>query len=177
MTAAGQSRDTGEVNAFPHPIRVSVEEYLASSYRPDCDYVDGEVQERNLGEKEHAILQGALTYLFVHTRKAWDVEVYPALRVQVSASRFRVPDITVTRAGIAWERILRTPPLFFVEILSPEDTTGRVRQRVDDYLRFGTEHVWVIDPEPRKAYVCSSAAFKSRRAARWRFRARPSAWC
>ena len=29
---------------------VSVEEYLHTSYQPDCDYVDGEVQERNLGE-------------------------------------------------------------------------------------------------------------------------------
>ena len=26
---------------------VSVEEYLATSYRPDCDYVDGKVVERN----------------------------------------------------------------------------------------------------------------------------------
>ena len=30
---------------------ISVREYLSTSYRPDCDYVDGEVQERNLGEK------------------------------------------------------------------------------------------------------------------------------
>lgn len=33
-------------------------------------------------------------------------------------------------------------------------------QRVDDYLRFGTEHVWVIDPELRKAYICSSTGFQ-----------------
>ena len=32
-------------------IQVSVEEYLHTSYRPDCDYVDGEVQERNLGNE------------------------------------------------------------------------------------------------------------------------------
>ncbi|HLI64222.1 MAG TPA: hypothetical protein VKV05_12550 [Terriglobales bacterium] len=30
--------------------RVTIEEYLRSCYRPDCDYVDGELQERNLGE-------------------------------------------------------------------------------------------------------------------------------
>jgi len=28
---------------------ISVQEYIATSYRPDCDYVDGEVRERNLG--------------------------------------------------------------------------------------------------------------------------------
>jgi Uma2 family endonuclease len=77
--------------------------------------------------------------------------------VQVSPTRFRIPDITVTAAGLAWERILRTPALLFVEILSPEDTMARVRQRVDDYLNFGTEHVWVVDPESRKGYVCTKA--------------------
>ena len=36
---------------------VSVEEYLKTSYEPECDYVDGEVQERNVGERDHSILQ------------------------------------------------------------------------------------------------------------------------
>ena len=30
---------------------VSVEEYLRTSYRPDCDFVEGRVLERNVGEK------------------------------------------------------------------------------------------------------------------------------
>ena len=36
---------------------ISVSEYLKSSYRPDCDYVDGRVEERNVGEHDHAALQ------------------------------------------------------------------------------------------------------------------------
>ncbi len=44
---------------------ISVEEYLRTSYRPDCDYVDGEVLERNVGELDHSWLQTALSaYLF-----------------------------------------------------------------------------------------------------------------
>lgn len=148
------------MNAFAHPVRVSVEEYLASSYRPDCDYIDGEVQERKLGEKEHAAMRAVLTYLFMRNRKAWNIDVYPELRVQVSANNFRVPDVTVTRSGLEWERILKTLALLFIEILSPEDTLSKIRRRVDDYLRFGTEHVWVIDPESRKAYVCSATGFQ-----------------
>jgi hypothetical protein len=31
-------------------IAISVTEYLNASYRPDCDYVDGELVERNVGE-------------------------------------------------------------------------------------------------------------------------------
>ena len=37
---------------------IPVEEYLRTSYRPDCDYVDGRVEERNWGEFEHGRIQG-----------------------------------------------------------------------------------------------------------------------
>ena len=47
---------------------ISVEEYLRTSYRPDCDYVDGEVLERNVGEKSHAKLQKAIL-LFLSARE------------------------------------------------------------------------------------------------------------
>ncbi len=33
---------------------ISVEEYLHTVYRPDVEYVDGEIQERNVGEIEHS---------------------------------------------------------------------------------------------------------------------------
>lgn len=147
------------MSAIPNPVRVSVSEYLATSYRPDCDYVDGEVQERNLGEKEHAVLQRAFTVLFALKKFEWQVEVYPELRVQVTPTRFRILDLTVTKTGMRWERILRAPALLFIEILSPEDTMRRVRERVDDYLRFGTEHIWVVDPDSRRAYVCTHTGF------------------
>ena len=43
------------------PQLVGVEEYLSTVYRPDCDYLDGVVVERNLGQFDHADLQGALS--------------------------------------------------------------------------------------------------------------------
>ena len=39
---------------------VSLEEYLKTSYEPDCDYVDGVLEERNLGEWNHGDLQGEI---------------------------------------------------------------------------------------------------------------------
>ena len=32
---------------------VLVEEYLETCYRPDCDYLEGELLERNVGEWDH----------------------------------------------------------------------------------------------------------------------------
>lgn len=153
-------RDTTCMSAAPQPVRIPEEEYLSTVYRPDCDYVDGEVLERNLGEKEHSILQQALIYLFRTHREAWKVEVYPELRARIRPGEYRVPDVTVLAAGTRWERILKQPALLFIEILSPEDRMSRIRERVDDYFALGTEHVWIVDPGLRKAYVCSRTGFQ-----------------
>ena len=68
---------------------VSVQEYLATSYRPDRDFVDGELQERNLGELEHALLQTAIAAWFWNKQKEWNVLPIVEQRVQVAPTRFR----------------------------------------------------------------------------------------
>ena len=52
---------------------VSVEEYLTTVYRPDCDYVDGEVQERNIGELDHGWLQTLVAGHFLARREKWGI--------------------------------------------------------------------------------------------------------
>ncbi len=147
------------MRALPSPVFISVEEYLHTSYRPDCDYVDGVVEERFLGEYEHSSMQRFFIFLFAKNAQIWNAQVFPEYRVQVASTRFRVPDITVVRADIPRQNILRIPPLLVVEILSPEDTLSRLQQRVTDYLRFGTEHIWIIDPYTRRAYLADSTGF------------------
>lgn len=133
---------------------ISVEEYLHTSYSPDRDYVDGEVQERNLGEFDHGALQDELLGIFRDNRTGWRVRAIPELRVQVSAQRFRVPDITVLRPDHPREQIIVTPPLLCIEILSPEDRFGRMDQKISDYLEMGVRSVWVIDPLAKAGYSC-----------------------
>jgi hypothetical protein len=36
---------------------IIIEDYLSTVYRPDCDYVDGNVIERDFGDYNHARLQ------------------------------------------------------------------------------------------------------------------------
>jgi Uma2 family endonuclease len=132
---------------------ISVAEYLRTAYSPDCDYVDGEVQERNLGELDHSTLQGEFLYYFRTRKKEWNVFVYPEQRVQVSPTRFRIPDVCVYVGKAPKEQIFRTPPFVCIEVLSPEDRTSRFQQRIDDYLKFGVQYVWVVDPATRRAWV------------------------
>ncbi len=136
---------------------VTVEEYLRTSYRPDCDYVDGRIEERNLGEYDHGLLQLLLGALFTNNREAWGVRTVTDVRTQVSRSRFRVPDVSVLRADAPRERIITHPPLIAIEILSPEDRLSRFQDRVDDYLAFGVENIWVLDPETRRTWTADAS--------------------
>ena len=73
---------------MPSGTLISVEQYLATSYRPDCDYVEGRIEERNLGEWDHSKLQAAIIAYFYQRRKTWNISVAPEQRVQVKPTRF-----------------------------------------------------------------------------------------
>lgn len=131
---------------------VSIDEYLATTYEPDCDYVDGVIEQRNLGENDHAHLQTVLAVYIGERAREWGVYVVVEQRIRVSPTRFRVPDVCIMVGGRPKEQIFTTPPLACIEILSPEDRLSRIRERVNDYFSFGVRYVWLLDPATRKAY-------------------------
>jgi Uma2 family endonuclease len=136
--------------AFDQPV--TVEEYLSTVYEHDCDYVDGTVEERDLGEFEHAYVQGLLVTLFNNHRSDWGVYALPEQRVQTQKTRFRVPDVCVLRVGAPREPILTHPPLLVIEVQSPDQALRRTELKAKEFLAFGVKHVWVIDPYARVAY-------------------------
>lgn len=131
---------------------ISVEEYLSTGYEPDCEYDHGVILERNLGEFEHSFLQVLLGTIFTVNMENWSVFGLTEQRVQITPNKFFVPDICVLRVGAPTEDILTHPPLIVIEILSPEDTIRRAATKTKEYLQFGIEHVWVIDPNARVAF-------------------------
>jgi Uma2 family endonuclease len=137
---------------------IPVSEYLGTSYDPDCDYIDGEVLERNLGEREHAALQAIILKIFLLNSEVWGILAFPELRVQVSKSNYRVPDVCVLRETDPRDRIVRHPPLICNEILSSNDGFRALREKIDDYIGMGVEHVWIFDPWDCKGYICTTTA-------------------
>jgi len=135
---------------------VSVDEYLHTDYSPDCDYVDGVVLDRNVGEKDHSKAQKRILLYLEGGSERWNIFVIQETRVQISAKRYRVPDICVFLGPEPDEQIFTSPPFLCIEILSPEDRMSRMQQRIDDYLAFGVRYVWVVDPQTRKAWIYTS---------------------
>jgi len=128
-------------------ILVSEQEYLHTGYEPDCEFQDGVLIERNVGTWHHSQLQAALTAYFFRRRKAWNLYVAPELRVRTRAGKYMIPDLCIVEGPEPTDPVLQTPPLLWIEILSPDDRPLRVNRKIQAVLASGAPYVWVIDPE------------------------------
>jgi Uma2 family endonuclease len=135
---------------------ISVEEYLRTSHRPDCEYVDGEVRERNVGELSHGKLQKALLASLACPRKGVRDFVLPSQKIQVSATRFRVPDVCVT-IGEPDEQIFTAAPSICIEVVSPEDRMHMMVEKTHDYLDMGVPYVWILNPATKRVWEITKA--------------------
>lgn len=126
---------------------VPVEVYLRSSYEPDAEYVDGEIEERTAGERDHAAWQFAILKCFLKYEQDGKISIFPELRVQVASLRFRVPDVAILDSSAPVEQIATHPPIADFEILSLEDTVKRLKHKLEDYAAMGIPQIWVVDPE------------------------------
>lgn len=139
---------------------ISIGEYLKTSYRPDQEMLDGQLVERNVGEYDHSNLQGALVAWMHRYQREWNIRVLPEQRIQVSSTRFRVPDLCVISRDQELEPVFTRPPLICIEILSKDDTLRSMQDRIDDYRAFGVPNIWVLDPVKRRAYICTHGDFR-----------------
>jgi Uma2 family endonuclease len=145
-----------------HTTRSAVEQYLDSDFRPDCEYIDGEIRERNVGKTEHARMQALLAAWFGSHEDVWGIKVGTEWRVRVAPDRVRVPDLAVVYSN-PLPGVMVEPPVLVIEILSPDDTYpdthsdthSDTQERAKDYLKMGIETIWIIDPTTRSGRVCS----------------------
>jgi Uma2 family endonuclease len=137
-------------------VLMDVDEYLHTSFDgPDCEYLDGEVVERNMGEGPHSDLQVNLIYLLRRLRPQLGIRVMSEIRTRITPRRFRIPDVAVWRDDNLGGKIPTVAPFLAIEILSPEDRMTRMLPKVHEYLGIGVEFVWVIDPEEKSALTFS----------------------
>jgi Uma2 family endonuclease len=132
---------------------IPVREYLTSVYEPDVDFVEGELEARNFGEKDHAKLQLKVVRLFDLTKWFATIET----RLRISPTRYRVPDVCVYETEPK-EQVFQSAPLSVIEILSPEDRMSRMQRKLEDYHGIGCPNIWIVDPWRRKAYRFEGAA-------------------
>jgi Uma2 family endonuclease len=92
-------------------VQMDVEEYLRTSFDgSDCEYLDGEIVERNMGELPHGDVQVNLAVLLRQLRRQLGIRVVTEIRIQIHSRRYRVADIAVWRDDNIGGNIPAVPP-------------------------------------------------------------------
>ena len=129
---------------------ISVEEYLRTSYEPNCEYIDGVLVPKAMGTKKHGKLQ---THLGTILELAFpQYETCAELTVRIDGKRYLIPDIAVERREEAQDPYPILPIHLCIEILSPEDRLSELWAKCEIYHAWGTQFVWMIDPVARRAW-------------------------
>ncbi len=140
---------------------VSVEEFWHLAHRLEkAELVGGQVVEMTPPGFRHGAITGTLTHLLHQhvTERNLGVAVgETGFILSYEPPTVRGPDAAVVLSA----RVPAPVPVRFfpgapdlaVEVLSPDDRPAEVAAKVTDYLRAGTQAVWVVDPESRTLTV------------------------
>ncbi len=137
-------------------VQISLSEYLSNTYEPDFDYVDGVLEERNVGLRRHSRTQTLLAVWLFGREKKHGFRVLTEQRVRVSPTRVRIPDICLVTPENK-DELTQRPPMLWIEIVSPDDRWTRIQTRLADCTTFGVPMIWIVDPYTKQAWTITGA--------------------
>jgi Uma2 family endonuclease len=149
------------IASIESPPTLSLKEFLElPETKPASEYIDGKIYQKPMGQGKHSTLQIELASAINQVGKPQKlVYAFPELRVTFG-KRSIVPDISV----FEWARIpldanreiqnkIEIAPDWVIEILSPEQNSTHVIEKIIFGLTNGTKLGWFIDPEERLIMV------------------------
>jgi Uma2 family endonuclease len=141
---------------------MTAEEFYEFAHRPEnagrsFELVRGEVVEVSRAGKRHGLVCGNVTGLLRNyaVARKWGYVCSNDTGTIVSRDpdTVRGPDVLfftdAESADQVEEKYGDKPPLLAVEVLSPNDTHGKIIPRLNEQFALGTKVVWILDPDAR----------------------------
>jgi len=137
------------------PAVLTLEEFhkLYDGQKPAYEYWYGQALRKPMPTVLHGIVQAILVMLLESA--GWNTA--SEVRLKVVREVEPVPDLIAVR-GKFKGRYPAAAPELCVEIMSPADTLAKTLDKSKQYIAWGSEHVWIIDPEKRTAWDLSAEA-------------------
>lgn len=145
---------------------ITAEEFFEWANHPDnrdkyCELERGEIVEMSRPGKRHGLVcinAGVILWNYARQRqKGYVCSNDTGVIVERDPDTVRGPDIMFFEDAVTYEELEKgfgaTPPLVSVEVLSPSDTPGRLKRRIEEQIQFGIPLIWVVDPEARTVRI------------------------
>jgi Uma2 family endonuclease len=143
-------------------VRHTPEDLLAITDRPMPELVDGELVEREMGQKSDAIAFRIGRWIGNHAEAnnlglvngaQGSYQIFPD-----DPNKVRIPDVSFTRqvrlpSSRPAEGHARVAPDLVVEVVSPHDSFSMVEAKIKDYRAAGIPLIWLVDPETQVVRV------------------------
>lgn len=145
---------------------MTAEEFYEWANHPDnrdkyCELEQGEIVEMSRPGKIHGLVCANVVWVlggYVRQRKkGYICSNDTGVIVERDPDTVRGPDVMLfedaARIEDVDEKYGEKPPVLAVEVLSPNDTPGKIMRRIREQKRFGTPLIWVLDPEARNVTI------------------------
>ena len=139
--------------------RLTLDDFLKQAHeKPYREYIDGEVLEKPMGNRDHSFIQlylGILIGTFLARTKLGRIGTeWRCIFGPPGRERAVVPDLTyVAQERLTDDQYPRLAPDLLIEVLSPGQPAGRFADKIQFYLLHGVRLVWVVDPAERTVLV------------------------
>ncbi|MHC4550636.1 MAG: Uma2 family endonuclease [Planctomycetota bacterium] len=138
----------------------TAEQLLRAGDLGRCELIRGELRMMIPAGGEHGRITGKLTCRLGSHVMSKQLGTFYAAETGFILARdpdtVRAPDFAFTRSGRDAAEVrgfVPGAPDLAVEVLSPDDRPGYVREKVAEWLEAGTRAVWVVDPRARTVTV------------------------
>jgi Uma2 family endonuclease len=153
----------------PRIKTLSLDEFLEiPETKPASEYISGQIYQKLRQQGKQSTLQSEIVTLINQIAKSKKIAyAFPELRCTF-AGRSLVPDISV----FEWERIpldadgeiqnkIEIAPDWMIEILSPDQSSILVIDKINFALKHGTKLGWLIAPNERTVLTFQGDRFNS----------------
>jgi Uma2 family endonuclease len=136
--------------AQPAPLSLQEFHRLYDGAKPAYEYWHGAAVQKPGPTPLHGIVQFIIMMLL--DKAGWN----PAseVRLKVRSDAEPVPDVIALK-GKFNRRYPTIAPELCIEIMSPGDTLSKALEKAKAYVAWGSQCVWIIDPEKRTAWTLS----------------------
>jgi Uma2 family endonuclease len=128
-----------------------VDEYVSTTYRPNCDYIDGVLRQKPTPTRKHGRIQ---SWLVVLTERGFpEFEAATEVTVRIRENLYLIPGLVVQRRDRIQDPYPTEPVHLCVEVLSPDDRISEVFAKCEEYHAWGVATTWIVDPETLRGWV------------------------